>query len=85
MLLLRRIVIRFPFMSRAFLCVFGALELTAIWGVILILANIWQKSDRTKTIHILLEVPSFSYGLYRFLLLAPAYAVIEYIEACFRM
>ena len=53
MLLLRRIVLRFSFMSRAFLCIFG--------------------------------MPSFSYGLYRFLLLAPAYAVIEYIEACFRM
>lgn len=85
MLLLRRIVLRFPFMSRAFLCVFGALELIAIWGVILILANIWQKSDRAESIHILSEVPSFSYGLYRFLLLAPAYTVIEYIEACFHL
>ena len=85
MLLLRRIVIRFPFTSRAFLCVFGGLELVAIWGVIILLASILDRSHRTKPICILSEVPSFSYGLYRFLLLAPAYTVIEYIEACFHL
>ena len=85
MLLLRRIVLRFSFMSRAFLCIFGAFGLIAIWGVILILSSIYARSDSREPIHILSKMPSFSYGLYRFLLLAPAYAVIEYIEACFRM
>ena len=85
MLLLRRILLRFSFMSRAFLCIFGAFGLIAIWGVILILSSMYARSDSREPIHILSKMPSFSYGLYRFLLLAPAYAVIEYIEACFRM
>ena len=45
----------------------------------------YARSDSREPIYILSKMPSFSYGLFRFLLLAPAYAVIEYIEACFRM
>ena len=30
-------------------------------------------------------LPSFAYGLYRFLLIAPAYTIIEYLEARFGM
>ena len=81
MLLLRRMVVRFPFESRALLCVLGALLLAALRLSLFILhALLRQKADRVTV-----DLPSFSYGLYRFLLIAPAYTVIEYLETCFSM
>lgn len=81
MLLLRRMVVCFPYESRALLCVFGAVLLAALRLSLFILhALLGQKADR-----ITMDPPSFSYGLYRFLLIAPAYTVIEYLETCFGM
>ena len=85
MLLLRRIVLRFPFVNRALLCIVGALPLLALLvsiGICLTLLDTAKPpwSDRPS-----IEMPSFSYSLYRFLLLAPAYTLIEYLEACFGM
>lgn len=85
MLLLRRIVLRFPFMSRALLCIFGALPMAALQLIILILLYLLKRKEEAGQIRLMVEMPSFSYGLYRFLLLAPAYTIIEYLEACFRM
>ena len=81
MLLLRRIVLRFPFESRALLCLFGALLLIALRLTLLILQALPVRQDTRLTV----ALPSFAYGLYRFLLIAPAYTIIEYLEARFGM
>ena len=85
MLLLRRIVLRFPLASRALLCIFGALPMLALRCIMLILASLRYRKAGPGPCRSVIEVPSFSYGLYRFLLTAPAYTIIEYLEACFRM
>ena len=81
MLLLRRIVLRFPFESHALLCILGAALLFLLRLTLLILQGLANRSSEKLA----LDMPSFSYGLYRFLLIAPAYTVIKYIEACFRI
>ena len=85
MLLMRRIVLRFPFVSRALLCLAGALPMLALRLLIFISVSIWSPHGRKETNLLRMEFPSFSYALYRFLLLAPAYTIIEYLEAFFGM
>ena len=82
-LLLRRVVLRFSTVSRALLCVLGALLLTALRFALYILQSLPLHADRKPMVYPQLDMPSFSYGLYRFLLIAPAYAIIEYLESCF--
>lgn len=81
MLLLRRIVLRFPFESRALLCLGGALLLIVLWLTCVLIHEIRMKGSYIPS----LSLPSFSYSLYRFLLIAPAYTIIEYLESLFRM
>ena len=85
MLLLRRVVLRYSDTSRAMLCVVGALLLMAMRLALCILAQLADPVGERQPLQSLVEPPSFSYGLYRFLLIAPAYTIIEYVEACFRM
>ena len=85
MLLLRRIVLRYSGTSRAMLCVVGALLLMTLRLALLILAQLTIPTGERRPLRSIVEPPSFSYGLYRFLLIAPAYTIIEYVEACFRM
>ncbi len=80
MVLLRRIVLRFPLESRALLCIFGAVLLVALRVALLILSWILGRFENGRRTFLTLDLPGFSYGLYRFLLIAPAYAVIEYLE-----
>ena len=83
MLLLRRIALRFPFGDRTLLCLFGAFLLLVLRLVFLLFPVLPLHNDRGDPARLTLDLPSFSYGLYRFLLIAPAYAVIEYLEAHF--
>ena len=83
MLLLRRVLLRFPYGNRVLLCLFGALLLFTLWWMLLLVRALPDKGGKTSPAAIPVDVPSFSYGLYRFLLIAPAYAVIEYLEARF--
>ncbi len=85
MLLLRRIILRFPFASRALLCIFGALPMLALRYVILISLRLTYSKREHIPCRLTIELPSFSYGLYRFLLIAPAYTIIEYLEGRFGM
>ena len=85
MLLLRRIVLRFPFESRALLSILGALLLAALRLALLILQGLHIGSDGSDRSYVMIDFPSFSYGLYRFLLIAPAYTIIEYLEGRFRI
>ena len=80
MLLLRRIVLRFSSESRALLCLFGALLLIVLRLALLIVQALSRRAADKRPLPLWLDLPSFSYGLYRFLLIAPAYAVIEYVE-----
>ena len=84
-LLLRRILLRFPFKSKALLCIWGAVLLAALHAGILILQSIFNHTEKDGPYRLAWDPPSFSYGLYRFLLLAPAYTIIEYLEARFGM
>ena len=79
MLLLRRILLRFPFGDRILLCLAGAVLLAALRLALLILRVLPGRADRDQAMTI--EVPSFTYGLFRFLLIPPAFAVIRYLEA----
>ena len=83
MLLLRRIVLRFSSESRALLCLFGALLLIVLRLALLIVQALPRRAVDNGPQKLLVDLPSFSYGLYRFLLIAPAYAVIEYVEGRF--
>ena len=83
MLLLRRVLLRYPYGDRALLCLVGALLLLALWLALLILQTLPRQPRRSNADVLTVEIPSFSYGLFRFLLIAPAYAVIEYLEARF--
>lgn len=83
MLLLRRVVLRFPFGHRTLLCLMGALLLTALRLTFLILRTLPGGTRGEVTTAFKEDVPSFTYGLFRFLLIAPAYAVIQYLERCF--
>ena len=80
MLLLRRVVLRFPGGSRILLCLLGAVLLTVLRLTLFLLQRLPGRSEGTTG-----ETLSFSYGLYRFLLIAPAYTIIEYLETFFRM
>ena len=80
MLLLRRIVLRFSSESRALLCLFGAILLVVLRLALLIVQALSRRANKNGSQPLLVDFPSFSYGLYRFLLIAPAYAVIEYVE-----
>ena len=84
MLLLRRIVLRFPLESRALLCICGGLLLMTLRLTIRILRTLSERKAGNRRAFLTLDVPSLSYGLYRFLLIAPAYTVIEYLETCFK-
>ena len=84
MLLLRRIVLRFPLENRALLCIMGALLLIVLSMTLLILQSLSARAAGSEPDRIRVDLPSFSYGLYRFLLIAPAYTIIEYLEGCFR-
>lgn len=81
MLLLRRVVLRFPGGSRVLLCLVGAVLLTVLRLTLFLLQRLPGRSEGRATG----ETLSFSYGLYRFLLIAPAYTIIEYLETFFRM
>ena len=81
MLLLRRILIRYPFESKALLCVIGAVLLMALRLTLLILPCLPKGERRESPPKLTADLPGFSYALYRFLLIAPAYTVIEYLEA----
>lgn len=83
MLLLRRIVLRFPFESRALLCLFGAMLLVVLRLTLHIIQDLLVRTDAAGERRGIADIPSFSYVLYRFLLIAPAYAIIEYLEARF--
>ena len=83
MLLLRRVLLRYPYGNRALLCLVGALLLLALWLALLILQALPRRTRKSDAEVLTVEIPSFSYGLFRFLLIAPAYAVIEYLEARF--
>lgn len=77
MLLLRRIALRFPFGDRALLCLFGAALLLVLRLALLLTEAL---SGRNGQGRVTVELPSFSYVLYRFFLIAPAYIVIEYLK-----
>ena len=83
MLLLRRVLLRYPYGNRALLCLVGALLLLALWMALLILQALPRRTRKSDAEVLTVEIPSFSYGLFRFLLIAPAYAIIEYLEARF--
>ena len=83
MLLLRRVLLRYPYGDRALLCLVGALLLLALRLALLILQTLPRQPRRSNADVLTVEIPSFSYGLFRFLLIAPAYAIIEYLEARF--
>lgn len=85
MLILRRIVLRFPFESRTLLCFFGAVQLIALRLTIIILSELSKEKHKGKKARPTVDMPSFTYSLYRFLLIAPAYTIIEYLETCFRI
>ena len=85
MLLLRRVVLRFPFADRALLCVLGAVLLVALRVSLLILQALPRRVREGGSPWLTVDIPTFSYGLFRFLLIAPAYTIIEYLEACFRI
>ncbi len=86
MLLLRRVVLRFPSQSRVLLSLFGALLLLALWLTLLLIREGWALHvGRRGSCQLAVGVPSFSYCLYRFMLIAPSYTIIEYLEACFRI
>ena len=84
MLLLRRVVLRFSSESRALLCIVGALLLFALHVTFLLLQRLSKRTE-TGTIDPEADTLSFSYTLYRFLLIAPAYTIIEYLETRFGM
>lgn len=79
MLLLRRIALRFPRGDKVLLCLVGALLLIILRLALLILRVLPGRAEGSREMTI--EVPSFSYGLFRFLLIPPAFAVIRYLEA----
>lgn len=85
MLLLRRIVVSFPLESRALLSILGAVLLIVLWLALFILESISKGVETRWTSMLSVSMPSFSYGLYRFLLIAPAYTIIEYLETRFGM
>ena len=85
MLMLRRILLRFSFVNRALLCICSTLPLMSLGAFIHILSRLCEGEGKRKPFVFLLEKPSFSYGLYRFFLLAPAYTIIEYLEAWLSM
>lgn len=85
MLMLRRILLRFPLESKALLCLLGAALLIVLRWTLLLLQLIVDHSANTGPKPVISVVPSFAYGLYRFLLIAPAYTIIECLEACFGM
>ncbi len=85
MLLLRRLVLRFPFKSRALLCIFGALLLFVIRILLHVLQALKMRRTDIGAYRFSVDMPSFSYGLYRFLLIALAYALIEYLETFFAL
>ena len=65
--------------------IFCALLLMALWLSLLILEGLRGGGREGKPAQIQIDMPSFSYWLYRFLLIPPAYTIIEYLETCFRM
>ena len=83
MLLLRRIILRFPYGNRVLLCLVGALLLLTLRLALLILQALPRHPGESDGAILTVEIPSLSYGLFRFLLIAPAYSVIEYLEAHF--
>ena len=85
MLLLRRIVLRYPFGNRTLLCLLGAFLLLVLRLMFLLFPALSAPVDRGEDVRLIVDLPSFSYGLYRFLLIPPAYAVIQYLENCFGM
>lgn len=85
MLLLRRIVLRFPYGNHVLLCLFGALLLQALNLLFLLIPALSRRSHGDGPVALTIDLPSFSYGLYRFLLIAPAYIIIKYLEARFGM
>lgn len=84
MLLLRRIILRFPTENRALLCISGALLMVTLRFTMGILQNLSVRAGENGS-NGLEDAPSFTYELYRFFLIAPAYTIIEYLEDCFRM
>lgn len=85
MLLLRRMLLRFPYASRALLCILGAVLLAALRYVLQVFSDRNRAKGGSSLLSLWLSRPSFSYALYRFLLIAPAYTIIEYLEARFGM
>jgi len=85
MLMLRRVLLRFPTASKALLCILGAFLLAALHSVIRILTGDRRRLREKGLLFLWQTRPSFSYGLLRFLLIAPAYTIIEYLEGRFGM
>lgn len=83
MLLLRRILLRFPFGDRVLLCLAGAVLLAALRLALLILYSLRDHGSKSTEKTVILDIPSFTYGLYRFFLIPPAFSVIEYLETHF--
>lgn len=85
MLLLRRMLLRFPTASRVLLCVFGAVLLAALHYILLVALERRRDFEKGSPFSFWPGRPSASYMLYRFLLIAPAYTIIEYLEGRFGM
>ena len=83
MLLLRRVLLRFPFQDRVLLCLVGAVLLVALRLALLILLALRDRSGKNLEKTVFADLPSFTYGLYRFFLIPPAFTVIEYLETHF--
>ncbi len=80
MLLLRRIALRFPLGDRVLLCLVGAALLLVLGLVFFLTEALSKPTGRHGGVIETADLPSFPYILYRFFLIAPAYAVIEYLE-----
>ena len=81
MLLLRRILLRFPGGNRAALCLLGVLILLSSHYILTFFQTLFTKErPAVRCLY-----PAGPYALFRCLLVAPAYIIIEYLEGFFRM
>ena len=61
------------------LCLAGA-ALLLVLGLVFLLTEALAKPTGRHGVRIPVDLPSFTYLLYRFFLIAPAYIVIQYLE-----
>ena len=69
---------RLPRRAFAVLWLLAALRLA-----LLILYSLRDHGSKSTEKTVILDMPSFTYGLYRFFLIPPAFSVIEYLETHF--